>query len=52
LHIFKSVYDAWGSNSRGRASRLRKIGWKKEEEEDVLESIESEVDYIVEHDPK
>lgn len=41
-----SVYDAWGSNSRGRASRLRALGWKKEEKEDVLAAIESEVEYI------
>jgi len=41
------IYDAWGTNSRGRASRLRRLGWKKEEKDDVLSSIESEVDKIL-----
>jgi len=40
------IYDSWGSNSRGRASRLRALGWKKEEKEDVLASIDTEVDAI------
>jgi len=40
------IYDSWGSNSRSRASRLRALGWKKEEKDDVLASISSEVDRI------
>lgn len=44
------IYDAWGSNSRGRASRLRNLGWKKVESDDVLAAIESEVDYIYKHE--
>jgi len=46
------IYDAWGSNSRSRASRLRDLGWKKEERNDVLASIESEVEYIIKHESK
>jgi len=50
--ISGEIYDAWGSNSRGRASRLRALGWKKEEKDGVLESIDSEVDRIVQESSK
>jgi hypothetical protein len=48
VHAQKVIgYDAWGGNSRSSADRLRALGWKKEEANDVVASIEHEVDAIL-----